>query len=190
MIAYLKGEVIRKSDNGVILLPENIGYFVHLNTKTLQQINQSDQIKLFIHNHHREDNQALYGFLEAEELDFFGILINISGIGPKVALEILNADLNRFKNAVVTEDETTICKIPGIGKKTAKRIILELKDKISHLTPTSLPNTNIEEDTLNEALQALIQLGYKRHEISHSLNKIPENITETEDIITYFIKHS
>jgi len=182
MIAHLKGKVLKKTDKGIILSPGNIGYFVHITKDLLSET--KNEIELFIHTHIKEDAQDLYGFVNYEDLEFFVQLISVKGIGPKVAMEIMNIPTEKLKPAITSEDEIFICRVPGIGKKTAKRLILELKDKIE----TDRIHTPVASHS--EAIDALLKLGYQRKDITKNLREIPENITETEEIITYFLKNA
>ena len=188
MIAQLKGKIAKKTDKGIILDTGNIGYFVHLTKDTLAKTKEENSLNLYIHSHIKEDAFDLYGFEEYEQLTFFKLLISINGIGPKVALEILNIPLNKISSAIANNDEEFICEIPGIGKKTAKRIILELKGKIKD-APTE-NYSRLKKETHTEAVDALIKLGYQRKEIINSISSLPEEITLTEEIITYFLKNS
>jgi len=185
MIAHLIGKNIKKTDRGIILSTGNVGYFIHLNKKVNSTTEEGKEYQFFIHTQVREDAFDLYGFGEYEELLFFRNLISINGIGPKVALEILNAPTEKVKQAIIDSDVDFIKKIPGIGPKTAKRIILELKSKveISELE-------QIAESSDQEAVEALIGLGYQRKHINQALSKLPEQIIKTEDIITYFLKNA
>ncbi len=182
MIAHLKGKVLKKTDKGIILAPDNIGYFVHI-TKDLLATTEKE-VEFFIHTNIKEDAQDLYGFVNYEDLEFFVLLLSVKGIGPKVALEIMNIPTEKLKPAITSEDEIFICKVPGIGKKTAKRLILELKDKIE----TDQIHTPFASHS--EAIDALLKLGYQRKDITKNLNEIPDEITKTEEIITYFLKNA
>jgi Holliday junction DNA helicase RuvA len=182
MIAHLKGKVLKKTDKGIILSPGNIGYFVHITKDLLSTVKK--EAEFFIHTNIKEDAQDLYGFVNYEDLEFFVQLISVKGIGPKVAMEIMNIPTEKLKPAIISEDEIFICRIPGIGKKTAKRLILELKDKIE----TDRIHTPVASHS--EAIDALLKLGYQRKDITKNLREIPESITETEEIITYFLKNA
>ncbi len=182
MIAHLKGKVLKKTDKGIILAPDNIGYFVHI-TKDLLSTTEKEA-EFFIHTNIKEDAQDLYGFVNYEDLEFFIQLISVKGIGPKVAMEIMNIPTEELKPAITSEDEVFICRVPGIGKKTAKRLILELKDKIE----TDRLHTPVASHS--EAIDALLKLGYQRKDITKNLDDIPKEVTETEDIITYFLKNA
>lgn len=153
------------------------------------------QIELFIHSNIREDAFDLYGFTTYSDLIFFKTLISVSGIGPKSALEILNNDTNKIKAAILNEDSEYLCKIPGIGQKTAKRLILELKNKIEIDDISSLENSsNLGKSSSNfephpDAIDALVRLGYQRHQVTKTLRNIPTEITAAEEVITYFLKN-
>ncbi len=188
MIAHLKGKVIKKTDKGIILDTNDIGYFIHLAKNLLADIDEDQIAELFIHSHIKEDAFDLYGFPTYEELDFFTKAINVSGVGPKVALEMLNISQNKLLAAIANEDEAFICRIPGIGKKTAKRIILDLKDKIESIEDREYKSITTQAHT--EALDALIKLGYQRREVIKIIRDLPDTIAETEAIITYFLKNS
>lgn len=185
MIAHLKGKNLKKTDKGIILSTGNIGYFVHLSKNLLATSEEGKEAEFFIHSQVREDAFDLYGFPNYNELLFFRNLISINGIGPKVALEIINVPTEKIQQAILNSDVDFIKKIPGIGPKTAKRIILELKSKVE-INELEEMTTNSD----NEAVEALMGLGYQRKHINQSLSKLPKNITKTEEIITYFLKHA
>ena len=132
MIAYIKGELVEVEENALIIEAGNIGYRVFISTQTLSELPAvGAQIKLHTYFNVREDAMQLYGFLTRDDLEVFQLLLNVNGIGPKAALGVLSglsADDLRF--AVLTDDAKTISKAPGIGGKTAQKIILELKDKL------------------------------------------------------------
>lgn len=186
MIAYLKGKIIAKTPKGIILDTGNIGYLVHLSKPALE--NAVEHGEFFIHTHVKEDSLDLYGFLTQQDLSFFEQLITINGIGPKVALEILSHNTEKVKNAILNEDEAFIRKIPGLGPKTAKRLILELKDKV---VPEHLENySKVDTKAHNDVIEALTRLGYQKHDISRRIKDLPQEIIEIEEIITYFLKNS
>ena len=191
MIAYLKGHILKKLEKTIIINTGNIGYLVN----TTQQIilNSTDEIELFIYSHIKEDQYSLYGFIEYEDLEFFQKLISINGIGPKAGLEILNSGRDKMKQAIIKSDEKTICSIKGIGAKTAKRLILELKDKITFIgthtqefQPTTLISNTIKEETID----ALTTLGYKQKNIEKTLNRFKKEFTSSEEAIHYFLKNN
>ena len=192
MIAYLKGQILKKTEKGIILDTGNVGYLVSLPANLLSSTEESAQAEFFIHSHIREDAFDLYGFENYSQLTFFKTLISVSGIGPKSGLEILSNDTDKIKAAILNEDVDYLCKIPGIGQKTAKRIILELKNKIEIETPDSLGKNykSYESGINNDVLEALLKLGYQRHHINQTLRNLPKEMKEAEEIITYFLKNS
>lgn len=214
MIAYLKGTILKKTEKGIILDTGNVGYLVYVPATLLANLQENSrktsevpstgknskhqdhyQIELFIHSNIREDAFDLYGFSTYSDLTFFKTLISVSGIGPKSALEILSNDTNKIKAAILNEDSAYLCKIPGIGQKTAKRLILELKNKIEIDDISSLGNSsNFSKLASNseahpDAIDALIRLGYQRHQVTKTLRGIPVEITKAEEVITYFLKN-
>lgn len=170
MIASLKGKVSLIKDKFIILETNNIGYKVFLNEDSKNSLKEEAEYFFYIYSHIREDSFDLYGFLDYNELEFFEMLITVSGIGPKGALGILNvANSELLKQAIKKEDLAYLNKISGIGRKTAEKIILELKDKI---TITIDPNNQNDLDVL-EALKAL---GYSSYEVRNILKEIDPSL--------------
>lgn len=141
------------------------------------------------HYHVREDNISLYGFLTSEELNMFELLISVSGIGAKSALTILaNIEPHNFAIAIITNDEARLIKIPGLGKKTVARMIIELKDKmkkveLEDVTNEQAINTVQLDDNMQEAISALQVLGYNKKEIEKAFEKVELKGLSVEDII-------
>ena len=132
MIGSIRGKIISKRDKWVIVETSGVGYKIKLVPNALSEKKPSEEVFFFIHTHVREDALDLYGFSDLAELDFFEMLIGISGIGPKGALAILGiASLETLQKAIGTGDISYLTKISGIGKKTAEKIVLELRDKIT-----------------------------------------------------------
>ena len=190
MIAYLKGQVLKKIGKSAIINCNNVGYAVNLTLSTLETLTEKKETELFIYTKVREDDISLYGFTTTDHLDFFKDLLSVNGIGPKSALEIMNFDLNKTKTAILQENKAFLTSIPGLGKKTAERLILDLKGKI---TPPELMS-GIEESDLQtkfeDAISALSGLGYQRFEIVKVLKSTPPELTSTEELITYFLKNN
>ena len=166
----------------------DVGYRVFISHHTRNQISVGTEVMLYIHTHVREDAILLYGFFSQEEYDLFQHLIGISGIGPKVAQGILSATTaNDFYHLIHRKDVKAITKLPGIGKKTAERIILELKDKLS---ATSFDVSDAADDTaalgdmVSEAIEALLSLGFQQSEVQSVLKK-KSDWESTEEIIRY-----
>ena len=178
MIAYLKGEVITKSEEYVILEVQGIGYKIYMSKKSIDELEKDKQVRVYTYLKVREDDISLFGFCSNEELHMFELLISVGGIGAKSAITILsNITPSRFALAVITNEINTLKKLPGIGPKTAQRIILELKDKIKTEEAMDISinekeqEKEIEED-FEELVQALQVLGYRRYEINQILPKV------------------
>ena len=162
MIAHLRGRLIAKHPNQAVVEAAGVGYDVTISVPTFSDLpSTGGEVSLHIHTHVREDAIALFGFLRPEEKQLFEKLISVSGIGPKLAITILSgmptADM---VSAIRGNDVATLTRIPGIGKKTAERMVLELRDKLEHFgaAPAAPPTSPVEEDVLS----ALVNLGYQR----------------------------
>ena len=131
MITSISGIVAEKSDKSITIEISGVGLSVFVTDMVSAKSSVGENIKLFTHFHVREDLLQLFGFLNANERNFFKNLIKVSGVGPKLAIEILQAPMNQVKKAIVEENVTSLSQIKGLGKKTAQKIILELKSKIS-----------------------------------------------------------
>ena len=178
MIAYLKGEVITKSEEYVILEVQGIGYKIYMSKKSIDELEKDKQVRVYTYLKVREDDISLFGFCSNEELHMFELLISVGGIGAKSAITILsNITPSRFALAVITNEVNTLKKLPGIGPKTAQRIILELKDKIKTEEAMDISINEKEqekemEEDFEELVQALQVLGYRRYEINQILPKV------------------
>lgn len=199
MINYLKGELSQVSDNYAIIEVNNIGYEVSLPSSTIAQLPPVGRdIKIYTYLHVREDAMSLYGFNSKDDLEMFKLLITVNGIGPKGALGILSAiTADDIRFAVLAEDTATISKAPGVGKKTASKLILELKDKFKLETAFEqklqnqgeLVHTNSIAGMKEEAVSALTVLGYTAAESLRIVNglDITEDMT-SEDILKLSLK--
>ncbi len=160
MIAHITGILERKSQNRAVVDVGGIGYEMHIPTSTYSTLPEpGSPVQLHTHLHVREDALMLYGFSSTRELEFFRLLLGASRIGPGVALNILSGiSFDEFKSAVYNEDINRLRSVPGIGTKTAKRLVLELKDKI-----TDIPaETGYPADTASAAIAGMVSLGYTR----------------------------
>ena len=189
MYAYINGKIADKINNYVIIDNGGIGYKIFMSPSVIEKLpDAGENLKVYTYYYVREDNIALYGFRSNEELRMFELLLSVSGIGAKSALQILSSITpSSFALAVISNDVSKIVKIPGIGNKTAARIILELKDKLK-TEQEVCQNEKIskvidleEKDT--EAITALQVLGYTRKEISKTLEKIDTQNLTVEEII-------
>ncbi len=179
MISYLEGKIIEKNEKFFVIDTGGVGYRVFSHEGILLKIPAIGQdIGVWTHLYVREDTLDLYGFTDKEELDFFETLISISGIGPKSALGILGvAPVISLKQAIVSEDETFFTKVSGVGKKTAQRLILELKNK---LAKKFAPVKGSDSAEVGEAMDALVSLGYRERDARHVLQEIPKGIKGVE----------
>ena len=191
MIGFLKGKATHITSDYCLLDVHDVGYRVFISNQTRAHISPNAEVMLYIHTNVREDAILLYGFFSREEYDLFLLLIGISGIGPKVAQGILSsATVNDFYCMVQQKDVKGITKLPGIGKKTAERILLELKDKLSDVSVEDLPegdNTvgaEIENGMVAEATEALLTLGFQDSEIQRVFRQ-KHSCQNTEGLIRY-----
>jgi len=177
MIAWLTGNVQRKAADHVIVNVAGVGYQVAVPVSTLNAIaGPGEEVTLHIHTHVREDSLSLFGFSTELEKDVFQLLMGISGIGPKLAMTVLSGlSVQDLVAAIRSADDSRLCGIPGIGKKTAARMCLELKDKVRQLAPEPFEHSTSTapgQDSLQEdAVSALINLGYKRPVAEESVKK-------------------
>ncbi len=181
MIASLRGSVAAKSPTGCVIDVGGVGYAVALSTRTATSIpDVGGTATVLVHTHVREDALALYGFATEHERAMFEGLLGVAGIGPKVALLVCSAfSPEQFRRALVTDDVAGISAVPGIGKKTAQRILLDLKEK---LDLPDLALVGSEPDALALARSALENLGYSAGEVRAALGEIEP--TEGDDVAT------
>lgn len=185
MISYLKGTVLAKKDRYLIVAVDAVGYRVYTVPVIIEHVALHEEIVLYIYTYVREDALELYGFSTLEELDFFERLISITGIGPRIALGVLSvASLADIKKAIIHGDPSILQKVSSIGKKTAERIIVELKDKIS-VTEQEVGLTITENVQLFEALAAL---GYKEKDIRRVLQRLSPDTKELSERIKEALK--
>ena len=195
MFAYIKGSLEQKSNNFVIIDVSGIGYKIFMPSNSIEKLgNIGDIVKVHTYYYVREDNISLYGFSTNEELRMFELLISVSGIGAKSAIATLSeVSPSSFAISTITNDVSKLTKIPGIGKKTAERLILELKDKLKSETAIEkyedVKTVVIEDGKVDEAISALQVLGYTRKEIEKVLEKIDIKNLELEDIIKEGLKY-
>lgn len=174
MIAYIKGPITYKSPTHVIIDINGIGYQVNISLNTFSKIEQLHEVKLATHLMIKEDSHSLYGFFDESEKALFVQLISVSGVGATTAQLVLSAlNPDQVRGAILQDDDSTFSKVKGIGPKTAKRIILDLKDKISKEQAGASINLAGAGNTIkDEALFALLALGFLRPAASQVLNKI------------------
>ena len=193
MIAFLKGKVEFKTNSYIVMDVNGIGFKVFMTESSIQSIEKEQEIKVYTYMRVMEDDMSLYGFLNNEELAMFELLISVGGIGAKSAIAILsNIEPSAFALAVITDDVSKLKKLPGIGPKTAQRIILELKDKIKSEQALE-GNTDIKEkividNNTQDAIDALQVLGYNRKSIEKALEGLNTKDMSVEEIIKQGLK--
>src|SRR6202522_2307255 len=182
MIAHLRGTLLSKHPNQVVIETAGVGYEINISVPTFSELPaKGTEVALHIHTHVREDLIALYGFLRPAEKQLFEKLITVSGIGPKLAITILSGmAANEMAGAIRGNDVARLTRIPGIGKKTAERMVLELRDKLppaAASTPTAPAMSTTEEDVLS----ALVNLGYQRAAAEKALATVVKNGTGKDE---------
>jgi len=196
MISYISGKIVEKEPTHVVIDVNGIGYLIKISLNTYSLIRDSESAKLLTYFHVKEDSQTLFGFKTNEEKELFLLLISISGVGPGTGLMILSSLTPvEIQKAILNDDVATIQNIKGIGTKTAQRIILELKDKITKIgtLEKSSEFSQLDNTLRNEALSALITLGINRpmaeKSIALVLKNSGDNIT-LEELIKRALKTS
>ena len=191
MIASITGVLTEKSSNSVIIDVQGVGYQVHIPLSTFYHLPEiSKLVTLKIYTHVREDALQLFGFLDPLEKKVFLLVLGISGVGPKLALNILSGlPLTGFIKAVMSRDVAKLASIPGVGKKTAERLALELKDRIGGIEID--PDKTVEDSEMiqtspmaDDAVSALINLGYKSSQAKDAIRKVTSNNPDPDSIET------
>jgi len=179
MISYLKGKLIGKGKGYIIVEVGNIGYQVFINPAIYAEVNIGQDIEIYTHQHVREDALDLYGFYSMEELEMFELLLSISGIGPKSALGVLSVgSLEAIKESIAHGDSRLLTKVSGIGRKTAERVILELREKVGSLAGSEQA---AGQKTLasGDEIDALMALGYSIQQARDALRGIDLKIKDS-----------
>ncbi|MEM9887722.1 MAG: Holliday junction branch migration protein RuvA [Bacteroidota bacterium] len=194
MINYIKGKINFKTPTYIVVETYGIGYEINISLNTYTEIEKLEELKILIHQHIKEDSNTLYGFSTATEKNLFRHLISVSGIGPNTAQIVLSGmKPDEVRSAIISEDDRAFSRVKGIGPKTAKRIILDLKDKIlkDSGAESSLPTTAGNNTLRDEALSALLALGFNKIKIQKVLNKVlreQPNIGSVEGLIKAALK--
>ena len=192
MISYIKGAITHKNPTYIIVETGGIGYHVNVSLHTYAQIEKEERIKILIHQHIKEDSNTLYGFSEEAERTLFILLISVSGIGPNTARVILSSMTpEEVRASILSENVAAFNRVKGIGPKTAKRIILDLKDKVMKDSGDNGGSLIGQDNTLRtEALSALVALGFNKVSVQKTLNRVlqTENFTNVEHLIKVALK--
>jgi len=180
MIGYLNGKVLFVRDGWTVIETGGVGYKVNINSDLTAHLHAEENTELYIYTQVREDILALYGFKSLDELDLFEMLISVSGIGPKAALNILSvASIEKIRASIQSQDPTLLSSVSGIGKKTAEKVVIELKNKVG-----ATGNLFIGPKT-EDVYEALLQLGFKNTEISSTIAELPDNLPTVEEKLKF-----
>lgn len=204
MYEYLKGHLVSKQINSyrgtyIVIEVNNIGYVISTGKRTIEKLNDNEDVKIYVSLSHKEDSMSLTGFTTKEERDIFNILQSVSGIGVKLALLILDEfSIGELIDIMIREDAKELSRAKGVGAKVAQKIIIELKDKLinwSNVTPVDVSDINskdIEQDSIIEVQSVLISLGYSANEAKVAIKEIlnyKKDCTKTEDILKYSLEY-
>ncbi|MEK7557670.1 MAG: Holliday junction branch migration protein RuvA [Patescibacteria group bacterium] len=189
MIAFLSGKIKNKSNGYIILETNNVGYKVFISQTFFADLDINQTIDLYTHQYIREDALDLYGLRSLDELEFFELLISISGIGPKSALGVLSiAGINDIKESIVAGDSTLLTKVSGIGRKIAERVVLELREKIRKTNFVEEKTGSISSSSGDE-IDALLALGYSIIQARQALQAIDPKIKESGERIRQALRN-
>ena len=188
MIVNLNGKLINKNPSEIIIDVNGVGYLCYISNNTYDNLPAiNDDVSVMTYHQISENNQSLYAFSQKMEKELFLMLIGVSGIGPKTGINLLSSvSPNEFKRRLVAGEVEMLSSLPGIGPKTARRIIVELKDKFSNFATTDMPIENSEgNESYRDTYNALKSLGFNHNEINKCLNKIinENNNLDTQNLI-------
>ncbi len=196
MFEYISGTIVEKKTTNIVLETNGIGYYITIPISTYDKLGELGSVgKLYIHYHVRENEQRLFGFGTKEERVVFNSLLKVAGIGPKIAISILSGiSIKDLFDVVASQDVELLSTVPGIGKKSSERIIIELKDSFDDILPgkfieyTATPE---EQNFVNDAEDALISLGYSKSSILKKIQKFMSENTPSsaEDIVKAIIRN-
>lgn len=194
MFSYIQGRVEEINPEGIVLDHDGIGYEIGLPQSSLSELRKQMQLRVYTYLQVRDDGYSLFGFLKREDLDLFKLLIGVGGIGPKGALSILGVlSVDQLRFAIAAGDDKTIAKAPGIGKKTAQRVIVDLKDKIDFTQTlenqlSSRTGDFSADDVRGEAILALNALGYSSAESLRAVSDLDTSSMSVEEVIRAGLK--
>ncbi|HOO48110.1 MAG TPA: Holliday junction branch migration protein RuvA [Candidatus Paceibacterota bacterium] len=187
MIAKIEGQISYVGNRFLIVDVSGVGYKLFVTNEAISLSKVEESIKLWVHTAVRENSIDLYGFLDIEELSFFELLLDVSGIGPKSALSTLSvAPVSTLRKAIASGDTTYLNKVSGIGRKTAEKIIIELKDKLKEYEGDIATSQVMQEE--RDILEALRTLGYSQDEAREAIKRIPADMTEMNNRLKEALK--
>lgn len=189
MFAYLKGTLVTTHPTYVVVDVQGIGYFLFIPCRLIGELPALGQLVHFYTSFVvRESSQVLYGFLNNQERDIFEVLLNITGIGPKLALSLIgHLTLSELQTAIANQDLPTLCRVPGVGKKTAERLVVELKDKLTTLFSMQMAQLAISGNVfksqhVQDAILALINLGYNQSTAQKAIKQSLKDLPDAADL--------
>jgi len=190
LIAHLKGTVLESTPLMVVLDIAGVGYEIHVPVTTAEKIPPAgNECRLFTHAVYREDSASVYGFMEKEDRDFFRLLVEkVSGIGPRIGIAILSRmSTENLRIAIANADIASLSKCPGIGKKTAERLVIELKDKVGSSKSSPIPHSienslSTATNTQQDAITSLIVLGYKQTDAEKLIRKASGQLSKDASV--------
>jgi holliday junction DNA helicase RuvA len=195
MIAFLDGELVEALPTQIVMAVNGVGYSIQIPVSSFERLPSIGQrLRILTHLVVREDAHLLFGFMTAEERDLFRLLLqHVTGVGPKIALAVLSGmSVPSFKSAVIQNDVTLLSRISGVGRRTAERIVLELKDRVGVAAAweVAAAGRNDQESKVNDALLALLSLGFKQVDAQRALKKAQENAAsaETDELVRLALK--
>jgi Holliday junction DNA helicase RuvA len=186
MIAALEGTVHHKFADKILLLVDHVGYSVSVAGKLLEELKNNQTILLYTYQHIREDASLLFGFKTIEELQFFEMLLTVSGIGPKTALAVINRGTSEVKGAIMKSEVSFFTAIPRLGTKNAQKLIIELKPKLSTFADLESLEEHLTQD---EIVESLLSMGFTKHETANAVKSLPKNITDLGAQIKWVLKY-
>jgi len=188
MISYLRGKILSKTLNSFILDVHDIGYQVYAGENFINDLKIASEAEIYIHHHVREEASDLYGFKTNQDLELFELLLSVSGVGPKSALGVIaiatSADI---QEAIMRNDANLLTKVSGIGKKTAERIVLELKNKVARISSGVIGLSTVNLVGSDE-IDALMSLGYSLNDARNALNAVAPEISDSGERVKAALK--
>lgn len=190
MLAYIKGKLIHKNSSfAIVVVHDSLGYQIFSPENLLANLKINEEVEFYLHHQIREDQNDLYGFKSLADLELFQMLISVSGVGPKSALAVLAlAESDDVKEAIVRGDAGLLTKVSGIGKKTAERLVLELKSKVLKLSTGVLFSDSPLNTSSGDEIDALMTLGYSLPEAREALGRVPAEITKSSERVKFALK--
>lgn len=181
MIGYISGLVKAIHKNYIIVATDHVGYKVFVTPQVSLSNTEGKQLSLFTYTYVREDQLSLYGFPSLRELDFFEMLISVSGVGPKIAMAIMSvADIDVIKSGIASGDASVFTKVSGVGRKTAERLIVELREKVGEIEEGKEMTGGFAQAHA-DVIDVLMALGYSRTEARQAVQSLPTNLSSSED---------